>query len=382
MKRFLPLTICALNAGIVLAETPTPRPAPKDAFLAQVAAHFAVWDADQNGTLSNAEIDTQVVNPKITGEEAAAVGALKRAARGSRTMPAIADLTVDRIKTLVADAPQKGQPNLPVMFEFGVKRITSTNRTLFGEGEGQQPRLDTIRQGKLGNCFCLAPLGALVQGRPAVVAAMFKPQPDGSYDVQLGQQSVRVQPPTDAELAFIASNESAGLWVNLYEKAVGQTRNELKPEAERSASAVEALARGGSAGTMLAFITGHEITRFTCKWAKDAKIKPEESEAKLAELRASLTKAVRESRLMTCGTTTVTTPGLTPNHAYAVLSYDEATDCLKLWNPHGGAFKPKGPAGLTNGYPMSNGVFEISTADFVKQFSGMAFEELPELPAS
>ena len=375
--RFLPLIICVFGPSVVVAETPAPTPAPKDVFLEQVAAHFSAWDADHSGVLSNAEIDRLVVNPKIAGAEAAAVGALKRVARGSRTMPAIADLTAERIKTLVAEAPKKGQPNLPLMFEFGRKRIALTNRTLFGEAEGSQPRLDTIRQGKLGNCFCLAPLGALVQGRPAVVASMFKPQPDGSYDVQLGQQSVRVQPPTDAELAFIASNESAGLWVNLYEKAVGQTRNELKPEAERSASAVEALARGGSAGTMLAFITGHEITRFSCKWAKDAKTTAEEADAKLAELRGSLAKAVRESRLMTCGTTTVTTPGLTPNHAYAVLGYDEATDHLKIWNPHGGAFKPKGPEGLTNGYPMSNGVFEIPAPDFVKQFSGMAFEELP-----
>jgi hypothetical protein len=375
--RLLPLLICTVGASAAFAETPAPAPLPKEAFLEQIGTHFAGWDSDHNGTLSDAEIDALVINPKITGAEAAAVGALKRAARGSRTIPAIAELTADRIKTLVADAPEKGQPNLPSMFDFGLKRITSTNRTLFGASEGGQPRLETIHQGKLGNCFCLAPLGALVQGRPAVMASMFRPQPDGSYEVKLGQQSVHVQPPTDAELAFIASNESAGLWVNLYEKAVGQTRNELKPETERSASAIEALARGGSAGTMLAVITGHEITRFSCKWAKDDKTTTEEGDAKLAELRGSLTKAVRERRLMTCGTTTVTTPGLTPNHAYAILSFDEGSDCLKIWNPHGGIFKPKGETGLTHGYPMTDGVFEIPTTEFVKQFSGLAFEELP-----
>ena len=349
----------------------------RDEFLAVVSARFATWDADRNGELSAAELDTLVIDPKITGPDAAAVGALRRAARGSRTMPAVTSLTLDHIREVAAAEPQKGQVNLPAMFAFGVKRIASTSRTLFGEAEGGQPRLETIHQGKLGNCFCLAPLGALVHARPQVVASMFKTQPDGSCDVVLGKQTVRVAPPTDSELAFIASNEQHGLWVNLYEKAVAQARNEMKPEAERSAAAIEVLARGGSAGTMLAFITGHEIVRFSCKWAKDAKTPPTEQEARLKELRGLLGAAVSEKRLMTCGTTTTTTPGVTPNHAYAVLGFDAATERLRLWNPHGGSFKPRGEPGLQFGYPMADGVFEIPLLDFVKQFSGLAFEQVP-----
>lgn len=373
MNRLAFLSSILLVSSMAVAEDAK----PKDLFAAEVALHFTTWDADGNGALSVAELDALVVDAKISGAEAAAIGALKRAARGSKTIPALTDLTLDHIRSAANAEPRASQPNLGAMFAFGLKRIGLTNRTLFGDEVGAQPQLETIHQGKLGNCFCLAPLGALVHGRPQVVAQMFIPQADGSYDVVLGKQTVHVGPPTDAELAFIASNESRGLWVNIYEKAVASARNEMKPEAERSASAIEVLARGGSAGTMLGFITGHEIKRFSCKWAKDEKTAPAERDAKLAELRESLTAAVREQRLMTCGTVVTTTPGLTPNHAYAILGFDSATDRLRLWNPHGGSFRPKGEAGLTHGYAMSDGIFEIPLLDFVNQFSGLAFELLP-----
>ena len=99
-----------------------------------------------------------------------------------------------------------------------------------------------------------------------------------------------------------------------------------------------------------------------------------EREAKLGDLRRQLSVAVRENRLMTCGTLKTTTPGLTPNHAYAVLGYDAKTDLVKLWNPHGGSFTPKGTSGLAKGYPMKDGVFQMPAAEWVQQFSGMAFE--------
>jgi len=366
------LLACALPAVALATTSPV-----KDQFLTEVETHFAGWDTDRSGDLSVAELDALVIDPANTGAEAAAIGALKRAARGTKRTPAFTNLTLERIRTAAATKPEKGQWDLRAMFNFGLKRITAANRSLFGDEPGAQPQIDTIHQGKLGNCFCLAPLGALVHGRPEVVAQMFKPQPGGAYDVALGKQTIRVAPPTDAELAFIASNESSGLWVNLYEKAVAIARNEMKPEAERSASAIEVLARGGSAGTMLAFITGNEIVRFSCKWARDEKTTPVEHDAKLAELRALLTATVRDQRLMTCGTLTTTTPGLTPNHAYAILGYDLATDRLRLWNPHGGTFRPKGEAGSTHGYAMADGIFEIPTTDFVKQFSGAAFEQFP-----
>ena len=77
---------------------------------------------------------------------------------------------------------------------------------------------------------------------------------------------------------------------------------------------------------------------------------------------------------MTCGTIKPTTPDFNPNQAYAVLGYDAASDKVTLWNSHGQDFTPQGAAGPENGCITKHGVFEIPLTQFVKQFSGMAFE--------
>jgi hypothetical protein len=361
----LAASLALAYSGCALAETNAPP-----TFLSVVTAQFATWDKNRDGVLASNELDALVADPRITKQAAAAVAALKRASR-SRTIK-LPPLTLQSISALATNKPAAGNPDLARMYREGVSRLgNAPHRELFASG---LPKLETIHQGKLGNCFCLAPLGAMVHRNPKQVADLFAAQGDGAYRVKLGKQAVLVTPPTDAELAMTASNEQDGIWVNLYEKGIGQARNEARPPEQRAGSAIDALARGGSAGTMLAFITGHEITRFSFKFAKDPAVTRDEREAKLKELSQQLAAAAAARRLMTCGTLKTTTPGLTPNHAYAVLDYDAKTDAVTLWNPHGGKFTPKGAPGLEHGYPEKDGIFQIPVRDFVRQFSGMAFE--------
>jgi hypothetical protein len=338
-----------------------------DDFVASVQKNFAHWDLNHDGTLSPNELDAAVADPEMTNESAAAAAALKRASR--LTKNPLPPLTPENIATL----NEQSRPDLSRMFRDGLKRIASaTNRSLFADGV---PKLDTIHQGKLGNCFCLAPLGAMVGRDPGQVAGMFSLQGNGHYLVRFGRKSVDVTPPTDAEIAMTSSNEEGGIWVNLYEKALGVARNEDRPPDKRVDLPIDA-ERGGSAGTMLAYITGHEITRFSFQFAKEPPSATNDFTAELTDLRKQLTEAVQAHRLMTCGTIKPTTPGLTPNHAYAVLGYDAASDSVRLWNPHGQDFQPKGAPGPETGYATTNGAFQIPLEQFVRQFSGMAFEVL------
>jgi hypothetical protein len=377
------VAVLALVASLALAdESVEVRPR----FMAIVSQQFATWDRDGDGVLTPAEIDSVVADPQVQGVAAAAISALKRATRSSRYK--LTELTLPQIEQLIAAGPSKDRPDLEGMFRNGRERIEEAHRDLFASGA---PRLDTIHQGRLGNCYCLAPLGAVLCLAPERVSGMFALQSDGSFQVQFGPRSVRVSPPTDAEIAQTASNERDGMWINLYEKAVGEDRNAAKPPEQRTGSPIDAMARGGSAGTMLSFITGHKIQRFSFAFAKQEALSDEQRLKILEELRTYLREAVEERRAMTCGTEKTTTPGLNPNHAYAVLTYDDPTDCVQLWNPHGGQFTPKGPAGLERGYPTKDGVFSLPLADFVRQFAGMAREtdlpagdepELPKLPGT
>lgn len=348
------------------------REAAVNGFVEQVTEHFKAWDKDQNGKLSAGELDALALDTKTTGNTAAVVAALKRTLNNTKVKSP--ELTLENIIKLSKAPPAEG-PNFGKMYSEGLSKVSKAKRVLFAS---DLPQMSALHQGRLGDCFCLAPLGAMLNRDPKQVAAMFQAQDDGKCKVTLGKKTVTVAMPTDTELAMSASARSDGIWVNLYEKAVGSLRMESKPEKEQTGLALDAVAHGGSAGTILATITGHEIMRISLKFAKDEKLPESEKAEKLKRLREQLISATAEKRLMTCGTQVTTTPGLTPNHAYAILEFDEKADTLKLWNPHGTNFTPKGEAGLANGYPRKDGIFTIPLGDFVKQFTGTAFEQVPK----
>ena len=50
---------------------------------------------------------------------------------------------------------------------------------------------------------------------------------------------------------------------------------------------------------------------------------------------------------------------------------------VEFWNPHGQSFKPKGPAGLQNGYATQYGRFQVPLSEAYRFFSSFAFE-LPD----
>lgn len=343
----------------------------QERFLAVLTKNFASWDFDHDGLLSANELNKLVEAAEVHGEDAAAIAALKRASR-FRTVK-LPTFTLEHLQTLTKAQPlEKGMPDLPAMFGSSLKRIAKIKRELFSP-EG--PRIETIRQGRMGNCFSLAPLAALAHERPEYVRdQMIRPLEDGRYVVKLGQQEVEVAAPTDAEIALTSENEDGSLWVNVYEKAAGIAHNEQKPADKREATGLDALNRGGSAGTQLAFITGREMFRVSCSFAKKKDLPQAEYDKHMAELRAALIAATKGNRLMTCGTLKTTIPGLTPNHAYAILSYDSATDVIRVWNPHGDTREVKGEPGPKNGYPIRDGIFELPLTVFVKEFSGSAYE--------
>ncbi|AWM37455.1 hypothetical protein GobsT_45790 [Gemmata obscuriglobus] len=359
------LLLCVATAGA--ADTPKPT------FADRVKESFPKWDADKNGTLTREEIDRAVSNPEIKGADAAAVVSLKRAVRNTKTkLPA---LTKDAILELAASTA-KDRPNLNAMYGSALERISGANRELFPKGV---PSLETLHQGRLGDCFCLAPLGSMVCRNPKDVVQMIRKQGDGSYLVRLGARDVAVPALTDAELALTATTGPDGVWVNVYEKAVGLLRVEKAKSDGEPASLIDLLAKGGSAGSTIEVVTGHPIERFSCKFAKEEKLSEKEFGAKLDDLRKKLTAAFAEKRLVTCGTASGGTrvPNVDGNHAYAVIGFDPKTDEIVLWNPHGQSFTPKGKPGMEYGYQTKNGQFRAPLPEFVKVFAGVAFEVPP-----
>jgi hypothetical protein len=213
----------ALHAILILAggalvarDAELPAEGDRERFLAVLEKNFSAWDANHDGQISADEINQLVANPSIRGEDAAGAAALKRASRISKvTLPSF---TLEHLKSLAStQPPAKDVPDCAAMFGGSLKRITSMKRELF---TAAGPRVETIHQGNMGNCFSLAPLAALAHQRPDYVRTeMIRPQADGSFAVLLGKEVVKVSAPTDAEIALCSGNEDGGLWVNVYEKS-------------------------------------------------------------------------------------------------------------------------------------------------------------------
>jgi hypothetical protein len=274
-------------------------------------------------------------------------------------------------------ADKKAVPDFEGSYDWATKRLQQANRKLFVT---TPPRIDSIKQGKLGDCFCLAALRTLLQREPEAITRMIKPQADGSFVVRIGEKDLRTPAITDGEIILGASN-SNGQWPLVYEKAVGLLQT--KADA-RDATAFNVVTKGGSAGTMMSKLTAHEIKRWSCKTWRDASKDKTKQDALLDDLRKELKSAFNEKRLVTAGTSALAkgktgVPGMTYNHGYAVIGYDAAKDEVHLWNPHGNAFTPKGEPGIEHGYPLKQGELRVPLTELVTFFGGFAFEQTSPL---
>jgi len=347
----------------LVAQSPQPSAAPCRDLLLQA---FPKLDADGSGALSIDEIEKALADPGVKGATAAAVCALRRAVR-SKTKPLPAPVTRQAIEK---PDPDNAGFKMEANHKLALKRIQETPRDLF---TGKPPLLSDIHQGRVGDCFCLAPLGGWIHRDSDSVRALFR-QKESTVEVHACGRWIPVEPLTDGEIGILATSSGGGIWVNYYEKAMGIARRESEKSA--SASPVAAINKGGSAGNAMQALTGHETTRFSCSPFKQTSLKPERAVMLLEELRIRLAhnKASRRLACAGTGTTGVKVPGILGNHAYAVLDYDPKADRVTIWNPHGNSFTPKGKPGITTGYPTKNGIFSLPTTEAVVVFTGFSFE--------
>lgn len=380
VRRFA-VGLLALMVALPGAGRAEPAESDAAAFLARTREHFASWDVDHDGVASLDEIDRAIASPAVVGEEAAALVALRRASRSKKfelpplTPESIAGIVELPLREIDDDRDQAN--TLGQYYAHSLKRIRTADRALFASGS---PKVDTFRQGRLGSCFSLAPLSAVMIRNPDDVTKMFRANSDGTYTVTFndGQTSVTVTAPTDAELALSSTSGDDGVWPSVYEKAVGRLRAKPPAAGQPDPTPYSVVTKGGSAGTMLSTLTGRPIKRFSCSpfRAKPA-MTAAETEAKLDELRALLTETFAAGRLATAGTPSKgkKVPSLSLGHAYAVLSYDSTTDRVTIRDPHGQTFAPKGEPGLADGYAVERGIWSAPLAEVVVFMGGFAFEQ-------
>lgn len=350
-----------------------------------VLRNFDMWDSDRSGNLTQIEVDTAVLNPRFRGEDAAALAALHGwLAIATEPAPNIDKVWFQNYKsvklTIPKDTPsaeartqRKAYSQTPGSLESSyrtsLRRIT--NKGTIGLYQAAGPELNDIKQGSLGDCYMLAPLGAMVHRDPKAVESMIRFDKDG-YTVHFADgKDVKVTALTDAELAMGGSSVAEGLWIRVIEKAFGH-RKIKEGEVKIARDGMN----GGSAGMAGQAFTGNKFLNVRLFGDFKAQVSDNDLKQKLDQLREKITTSLAEKRLILAGTAKKDMPtSISPNHAYAIFSYDSIQDKVTIWNPHGNNFKPKGPEGFEYGYTRSEGIFTMPLNEFARTFSRIIFEE-------
>jgi hypothetical protein len=346
--------------------------AQKDAGFQQLfSTVFSEWDVNHDGKLELEEINAAIENPQVQGNEAAIAvvfhGHLLRDDDDETN-----NLTLAQVLSFAND------PEVQKMISRKTSHIQTFNHSLFLSDD---PNLLNFHQGRMGDCYLLAAVGAFVYHNPQVVREMIKAQADGGFVVQFGDgKIVTIGPLTDGELEMGASEgQNRGYWLSVLEKAYAELRKEKKEEnagrefGDDENVFADFIGHGGTCAPVMAAFTGQQTTKAPIKsWLK------EDPNAAIEKTHQLLTMLSSQHRLMTVGTggnKTIKLPkGIVHKHAFGILEYNPTTRVVRMFNPWGNHVKPTGPPGLVNGYPTEHGVFEVPLGDFIQIFGGFTYE--------
>jgi hypothetical protein len=344
-----------------------------------VNQYFSQWDSNGDGKLTPDEITAAVANPKFHDESAAAMAAIEVVVRGGKyTLPPI---TKDYLVSSPLREPQASDPetdstddisktekfNHPPSFQKrylnAMRKLRITSRELFPQ---TFPSFDATHQGYIGDCPFVSTLGAMVYRNPSAVKAMFSQNENGSTTVSFGNgQSIKITRLTDADIAIWSSAGTNGLWLTILEKAYRRMlMKTLHPNQQDRSGIYDKF----NSSRTIEILDGYETHNIVLKG-----IQP--SSPRFSNLRHDLIAASNERRLIKTATPAVEkTPGINPNHAYAILSYNRETDLVHVWNPHGNNFTPKGSDGPQYGYTTKRGEFDIPLKDLIQIYSDVTLE--------
>jgi hypothetical protein len=205
-------------------------------------------------------------------------------------------------------------------------------------------------------------VGALVHRSPESVHRLIQTHEAGDSAVIFADgKRTEVKELPDALICLGSNAHDTGLWLNVLEEGFGQTSHPKKPGTPGD-PAIDKIGHGGSQTTTIALLTGKHAINASIK-----KMPP----AKVHQL---LLEGHNRRALMGAGTERQGKypKGIASNHAYAVLGVQG--EKIKVWNPWGNHFTPKGTPGLENGYPTEKGVFTVGLNDFCQIFGDVTIE--------
>jgi hypothetical protein len=334
-------------------------PAAAQQFFAAVRESFAAWDLNRHGQLTREEIEIDLQNPRITGDAAAALAALKLAATHSNHLQDTRAYTLADIDAMEQklQTGQKLDANFINYYTTGLKKQREVPRQLFSEGV---PRLTAIRQDWTSDCYFLSTVGALAQVNPQAIVRLIAPTGDGKFTVSFpGKPPVRVPPPTDAELATY-SNARDGIWLSVLEKAYAIVRIKVEPTQASTKEPLDSVGFRTGSPKVVELLTGHQSKAI---YLPADSHRPADEPLR-SELRSRFQTAFREHLAAMLGNS---------HHDYTIVAYDPASDRVTIHNPYNRAGTETYPDGVKV-VVSDEGFFTLTTTQLANYFNYLYFE--------
>lgn len=379
---------------------------------------FAILDVNQDGVLSEAELDLAVLNAALDPKLAEIVAVLKSEFDIIRTLTptgsnALSEPTVSltnsqidalanvilenldnfenheghlqssirRLPKGVIDRPRLAHAARTMALE--VREVTSSNPCLYKDIAHPLDSIncDAVRQGIVGNCVFLSALASVARAHPGIVMRMIKDNNDNTYTVTFPgarKEPIVVNRPTPIELALYTRLTEWGFWPAVLEKAYGVCMRQMAFDQKMI------LAENTSCPE-------YWIEIFNLLTGQSGAVELL-SDSTIEKLTTILTNAFREKRVVTAwslGSHTGTTffEGIPSNHAYSVIGWDASSSNITLRNPWGAV--PGSEPESDDGEPLDgrlDGIFSMELDHFWSSFLAIHYEEWsasdPYLPSS
>jgi hypothetical protein len=329
-------------------------------FVSVVREKFEDWDRDQDGALTNLELDGALADASLTGKSAAAAVILRRqgtnlAHCSDEGQAGVTRQDLDHF--LLAGVPENGVATFKI--NRGFASLLKAAETMPPPPDLMSEDFDPekVEQGRAGACVLLSTLASKDADD---VQAMFRPLPNGRVEVRFADgQTQTVRDLTLAERLYHAKSPEGGRWPGLLEVAVGQRIHAKLPNEDGS---FRSSANSIPVGEASEALYGKTSTKVNID-----RMSLNETRKLLQQLGSGTEPWLAGSRSTLKGQDSVISVedlfnGISNNHAYAIQEFDAENDTVRLRNPwrHGEwaiQFDQK-----------DDGIFEMPLIDFYTSF--------------
>lgn len=281
------------------------------------------------------------------------------------------------LKTL-DDAPAYAAArNMEGWVDSGSDSLEKGTESLFGDEskDGGGIKALAVRQGSVGNCCFMAGLASLAETSPQTIKNMITSNADGTFTVRfpaIPDEPFVVSRPTEAERMLYSRSSQSGIWPQLIEKAYGAyliKHGLVKPDARdrETGIAQEGSDGGDTIANGLSILATGEVAVVEIAGKSEQEIGASISASLKAGKPVSLGLHKDEAETQKAGSPL---EGLSNNHAYSVIGYDERSGKVLVRNPWGSGEPSK------NGIARdcdNDGVFALTVGELKNYFYNVAY---------